>query len=602
MAWYNKYRPEEFSEVIGQRLVKEVLMKTVEKRIFKHAYLFNGPKGTGKTTLARIFANNINQIKTNPEATFDIVELDAASNTGIDDIRSLIESSKNPPVAGEFKIYIIDEVHMLSKNAMNALLKILEEPPIYLIFLLATTNPEKLIPTILSRVTKLNLFAHSITDLVLNLEKICKSENLNFTPEALKLIAQKSDGAQRDAINLVETIASYGLEIYDIQKVSEILGIANNELIEELIANAFKSEVDSKFIKNLEKSGIEGISLLNQTLNFCLNKSLYENETQFDEIIKVIAEILSLDIALNEAIIAFAILQSRLRLANPVQFKYTKTNVQEVKEQVVKSKPIPEIKPIITESLPKTEISSSSHDEEKTYQNNEIPKQIIENSSKIEDLTTEDQILPTNPFDLNKEEINQYFQSLSKDKILPITLKLLSMDIQAEELTQENDGNLKLTVSVSNGVYLAQLNSEKNRIAFEKLLIENFGNKISLTPVQRKGGIKKEIETEYTPFTTPEEVQFVGKGDKSSENKENNENKIDQNQPTNTQEADSNTTEGIQTKNLFYKVYKNKKPNMENVEVEIRSEKIEKPSQNAEKGETENTQSWEDHIDEFDFE
>lgn len=234
MAWYNKYRPQTFREVVGQELVKQVLENSLKSGKIKHAYLFCGPKGTGKTTLARIFAHQVNSTTEIPESRIDIFEMDAASNTSIEDIRQLIDNAQKPPLVGKYKIYIIDEVHMLSKPAMNALLKILEEPPAYLIFLLCTTNPEKLIPTVLSRLTKLTLTNHSVENIVQRLKFIAEQESMDIDVEALELIAKRSNGGQRDAINLLETVYSYGLAKYTKQVVGQILGLVPEDLLEQV--------------------------------------------------------------------------------------------------------------------------------------------------------------------------------------------------------------------------------------------------------------------------------------------------------------------------------------------------------------------------------
>lgn len=296
MAWYNRYRPTRFEDVVGQDLVKQIMQKTVTQDTPKHAYLLSGPRGVGKTTLARIFAYELNAVHNNSQAALDIIELDAASNTGIDDIRMLKESAQVAPIAGKYKVFIIDEVHMLSKPAMNALLKTLEEPPHYLIFLLATTNPEKIIPTVLSRLIKLPLASHTQKGLVQRLQYIAEQEKVTIEKEALEMIAKRANGSQRDAINSLETIASFGFEVLTADVVGELLGLVPETVFED-IANALSTLSDKTLravIEELNRLNIDPYPFLDQALNYFLEQSLLQNKP-VDPLIKAFATVLDLN-------------------------------------------------------------------------------------------------------------------------------------------------------------------------------------------------------------------------------------------------------------------------------------------------------------------
>lgn len=220
-----KYRPTKFSEVIGQEQVTVTLKKALQAGQLAQSFLFCGPRGVGKTTCARILAKAINceqpdeQFEPcntcnscssfNANASFNIHELDAASNNSVEDIRSLVDQVRFAPQAGKYKVYIIDEVHMLSNAAFNAFLKTLEEPPSYAIFILATTEKHKIIPTILSRCQIYDFNRISNADIIKNLKSIADSENIQAEEQALHIIAQKSDGGMRDALSLFDKIASY---------------------------------------------------------------------------------------------------------------------------------------------------------------------------------------------------------------------------------------------------------------------------------------------------------------------------------------------------------------------------------------------------------
>jgi DNA polymerase III subunit gamma/tau len=323
MAWYNKYRPTNFEEVIGQQLVKTVLQNTIKLGKIKHGYLLTGPKGVGKTTIARIFANQINGFGSNSNfgsdesssnSQLDIIELDAASNTGVDNIRQLIESAQTPPFEGNYKVFIIDEVHMLSKSAMNAMLKILEEPPSYLVFLLATTNPEKIIPTVLSRLTVLPLTSHSVEDLVESLERICSAEKLSFDTKSLELIAKRAGGGQRDAINLLETLSSYELGTYTLENVVNILGLVSDDTL-ELLSQTLLSQNTAQLqqvMQELSKSSIDGEGFLGEYLDYLLSKAILF-DSNYDSVITALAEVLSYKLPITTIPSAIALLQVSLR-------------------------------------------------------------------------------------------------------------------------------------------------------------------------------------------------------------------------------------------------------------------------------------------------
>jgi len=207
-----KYRPKGFDEVVGQDHITTTLKNAIEQDQLAQALLFCGPRGVGKTTCARIVANMINGFTQNNEGSstaMNIYELDAASNNSVDDIRNLIDQVRYPPQYGKYKVYIIDEVHMLSASAFNAFLKTLEEPPPYAIFILATTEKHKVIPTILSRCQIFDFNRIDITDIAERLTLIAEKENIKTEPEALHLIAQKADGALRDALSLFDLILTY---------------------------------------------------------------------------------------------------------------------------------------------------------------------------------------------------------------------------------------------------------------------------------------------------------------------------------------------------------------------------------------------------------
>ena len=225
-----KYRPQNFEDVIGQQTITNTLENAIKSNHLAQALLFTGPRGVGKTTCARILAKKINQesIKdSSPDEdfAFNIFELDAASNNSVDDIRNLTEQVRIPPQIGKYKVYIIDEVHMLSQSAFNAFLKTLEEPPAHAIFILATTEKHKIIPTILSRCQIFDFKRISVFDVKNYLKTIAEKENINADDDALHIIAQKADGAMRDALSIFDRVISFSGSELTRQAVTENLNV-----------------------------------------------------------------------------------------------------------------------------------------------------------------------------------------------------------------------------------------------------------------------------------------------------------------------------------------------------------------------------------------
>ena len=217
-----KYRPSTFSDVVGQEHITTTLDNAIENNQIAHAYLFCGPRGVGKTSCARIFADLVNK-NTSSSSIYNIFELDGASNNQVNDIRTLIDQVKVPPQTGKYKIYIIDEVHMLTSSAFNAFLKTLEEPPKHSIFILATTEKNKVIPTILSRCQIFDFKKISNQDIINHLEKIAIKENINTDKKSLRLIAEKSDGSLRDSLSIFDRIHSFCNKDWNYEEVSQIL-------------------------------------------------------------------------------------------------------------------------------------------------------------------------------------------------------------------------------------------------------------------------------------------------------------------------------------------------------------------------------------------
>ena len=249
-----KYRPQTFESVVGQQALTQTLQNAIRQNHLAHAYLFCGPRGVGKTTCARIFAKTINCLNPqngfdacnecesckafNEQRSFNIHELDAASNNSVEDIRSLIDQVRIPPQIGKYSVYIIDEVHMLSAGAFNALLKTLEEPPSYAIFILATTEKHKVLPTILSRCQVYDFNRITVPDTIAYLQSVAQKEGITVSEEALNVVAQKADGGMRDALSIFDQLVAFCGTTITYERTIEVLNVLNVDYYFSLVDNA----------------------------------------------------------------------------------------------------------------------------------------------------------------------------------------------------------------------------------------------------------------------------------------------------------------------------------------------------------------------------
>jgi len=422
LALYRKYRPNSFDDLVGQTEIASIIKNEILMNRISHAYLFSGPRGTGKTSTAKIIAKMINCSDLSSEgvpcgkcssclnfnSNTDIVEIDAASNNGVDEIRELRDKVNLVPTFGEYKIYIIDEVHMLTNQAFNALLKTLEEPPKHVIFILATTEFYKIPVTVTSRCQKFQFLKFSNDDIVNRLSNIAILENININKDALSEIARLSDGGLRDAINMLDQLSSYKeteITIEDVYKLSGVISYADfSELLMSIYSNKivdivnFMENIDRKG-KNLDRFNDDLISFLKDLLVYKNTNLLEGNIEEKKRALSNLAKVFSTDF-LYKMIISLNDLSIRVKNSNFAKVLFIAEFVKLSNEFLEKSDTYVDSK--LTNSKKVKNLDKSIKCEEITEQKSEQKSINIDIKESISDKN-------------KKIRINNTFSSASKD-------------------------------------------------------------------------------------------------------------------------------------------------------------------------------------------
>ena len=421
---YRKYRPNNFNEVVGQDIIIKTIKNAIKNNKLTHAYIFSGPRGTGKTSTAKIIAKTINCLnpvnlvpcnkcvnctQINNKQSIDIIEIDAASNNGVDEIRELRNNVSLVPSTGKYKIYIIDEVHMLTIGAFNALLKTLEEPPAHVIFILATTELYKIPVTILSRCQKFEFKKIGVNKIKEKIEEIIKLEKINIEEDAITEIARLADGGMRDALSILDQVIAYSDSKITVKEVHEINGtIPQYELKKfiELICNKDYNNI-FEMIDKFDNDGKNFVKLSEEIIAFYRNillvlnaKTYVKNNISNSEIYESFINVINEDNIIENIKEFNKIIPDMKKSNNPklifetviIKLLNTKKNIEEIKiENIIKEEPKKEIK----KELPKIELNKNIDNElleklEKIRINNTLcnynKKQLIDMKIKLEEI------------------------------------------------------------------------------------------------------------------------------------------------------------------------------------------------------------------------
>ena len=519
-----KYRPTKFEDVVGQSHVTTTLQNAIKNEKIAQSILFCGPRGVGKTTCARILANEINDFNIeNPlenSNNLNIYELDAASNNSVDDIRNLIDQVRYAPQSGKYKVYIIDEVHMLSNAAFNAFLKTLEEPPSYAIFILATTEKNKVIPTILSRCQIYDFNRIEIIDIKEKLKDILNKEKIEFEDEALHIIAQKADGAMRDALSTLDLIRTFSKDSkITLEIVTKNLNILDNDYFFKVSNLLFESSISETLLIHNEilLKGFESFNLLNGLSNHFRNLLLSKNEKLVEimevsesEKIKYIEQAKSIDTSFIE---------ESLEILNEFEINYKQSSNHKIHTEIALIKVCSILKKKTLKidkegiSIPKTDISKKKElKENKPKEKKESKNKISQTNSNIDKDTPNLKNLLVEKEEVKVDKKNKEKElekvAFSEDEYYKL-IENFSEDLKEKK---SEVAILKKRNSISGTEIIFHLDNELEGTIFDSIL-NRLKERIKHR-FEEKIVIKKEInqsEKEKTIYTNKEKFEYLAK-------------------------------------------------------------------------------------------
>ena len=515
-ALYRKYRPQRFEDVVGQKHIIQTLKNAVDQNRIAHAYLFCGPRGTGKTTVAKIFAKMLNCESTDhkpcEECTNcqmvqngnhpDIIEIDAASNNGVDEVRNLIERVKYAPMQGKYKVYIIDEVHMMTTGAFNALLKTIEEPPAHVVFILATTEPNKVISTIISRCQRFDFNKVCLEDLKNRLQIVCQLENIQINEEAIALIAQLSDGGMRDALSILDQCSAYCVSKIQVNDVRQIYGVMTTEELGDIFYNLYKGKIE-EVIKDLQQAQETGMDLKRMTqdlISLLKDSVILDYASNTDLVTESNKQVIEKKVALSPAPFRMRVLEELIETYN--KYNHASSVLDYLETALLKcvSDSYEQKEEIQMENKPIQKVEMNVQLEKKEDKSYESPS---EKSEKVKKELKNDDILVKNEENQISDVSRETLKSEKKDdhKIILNDEYVLQLLVGAKKSERQMDTE-KMK---NNDLYLSDLSSARYASSLRNCKIVASGTNYLIVEVKSEIQAKEvnsiQLEDGYEKYT-----------------------------------------------------------------------------------------------------